>query len=34
MKLFRTLPLIAAMSMAFSGAARGQSLTELFDAAR
>ena len=34
MKLFRTLPLIAAMSMAFAGAARGQSLVELFDAAR
>ena len=34
MKLFRTLPLIAAMSMAFSGVARGQSLVELFDAAR
>jgi outer membrane protein len=34
MKLFRTLPLIAAMSMAFSGAARGQSLVELFDVAR
>ncbi len=34
MKLFRTLPLIAAMSMAFAGAARGQSLVELFDVAR
>lgn len=34
MKLFCTLPLIAAMSLAFSGAARAQSLVELFDAAR
>jgi outer membrane protein len=34
MKLFRTLPLIAAMSLAFSGAARAQSLVELFDVAR
>ena len=34
MKLFRTLPLIAAMSMAFSGGARGQSLVEMFDIAR
>jgi outer membrane protein len=34
MKLFRTLPLIAAMSMAFAGAAQAQSLVEMFDAAR
>ena len=34
MKLFRTLPLIAAMSLAFAGAAQAQSLVELFDAAR
>lgn len=34
MKLFRTLPLIAAMSLAFSGAARAQNLVELFDVAR
>jgi len=34
MKLFRTLPLIAAISLAFSGAARAQSLVELFDVAR
>jgi len=34
MKLFRTLPLIAAMSMAFAGSVRAQSLLELFDAAR
>ena len=34
MKLFRTLPLIAAMSMAFAGTAHAQSLVELFDAAR
>ena len=33
MKLFRTLPLIAAMSMAFAGAAQAQSLVEMFDAA-
>ena len=31
MKLFRTLPLIAAMSMAFSGAAHSQSLVELYE---
>lgn len=34
MKLFCTLPLIAAMSMAFSGAARSQSLVELYDVAK
>ena len=34
MNLFRTLPLIAAMSLAFSGAARGQSLVELYDIAK
>ena len=34
MKLFRTLPLIAAMSMAFAGAAQAQSLVEMFEAAR
>jgi outer membrane protein len=34
MKLFCTLPLIAAMSMAFSGAARSQSLVELYDIAK
>lgn len=34
MKLFCTLPLIAAMTMAFSGAARSQSLVELYDVAK
>ena len=34
MKLFRTLPLIAAMSLAFSGTVRGQSLVDMYDAAR
>ena len=34
MNLFRTLPLIAAMSLAFTGAARGQSLVELYDIAK
>ena len=34
MKLFRTLPLIAAMSLAFSGAAKGQSLVEMYESAR
>ena len=34
MKLFCTLPLIAAMAMAFSGAARSQSLVELYDVAK
>ena len=34
MKLFRTLPLMAAISLAFAGTANAQSLVELFDAAR
>jgi len=34
MKLFCTLPLIAAMSVAFSGAARSQSLVELYEVAK
>jgi outer membrane protein len=34
MKLFCTLPLIAAMTMAFSGAVRSQSLVELYDVAK
>jgi len=34
MKLFCILPLIAAISMAFSGAARSQSLVELYDVAK
>ena len=34
MKLFRTLPLIAAMSLAFSGTVRGQSLVDMYDTAR
>lgn len=34
MKLFCTLPLIVAMTMAFSGAARSQSLVELYDVAK
>ena len=34
MNLFRTLPLIAAMSLAFTGAASGQSLVELYDIAK
>ena len=34
MKLFRTLPLIAAMSLAFSGTVRGQSLVDMYDAAK
>ena len=31
MKPFRTLPLIAAISMMFTGVARGQSLAELYE---
>jgi outer membrane protein len=34
MKLFRTLPLIAAMSLAFSGTVRGQSLVEMYESAK
>ena len=34
MKLFRTLPLIAAMSLAFSGAVQGQSLVEMYESAK
>lgn len=34
MNLYRTLPLIAAMSSAFTGAASGQSLVELYDIAK
>ncbi len=34
MNLYRTLPLIAAMSLAFTGAASGQSLVELYDIAK
>lgn len=34
MKLFRTLPLIAAMSMTFAGTAKAQSLSEMYEVAR
>ena len=34
MKPFRTLPLIAAISMMFTGVARGQSLAELYEVAK
>jgi len=34
MKLFRTLPLIAAISLAFSGTVRGQSLVDMYDSAK